>query len=76
MGEVFGNTAAVGESGGEAPAAVATAESQLTPELGGGEIVGALGVRLHASGRLTYSLGLSVDGNSAVLVHPGLSMKW
>ncbi len=76
VGELFGNTAALSEGGGEGPATPASAESQLTPELGGGEIVGAVGARLHASRGLTYSLGVSLDGNSALLVHPGVSMKW
>ncbi len=76
VGEVFGNTAALSEGGGEGAVAPAPAESQLTPELGGGEIVGAVGARLHASRGLTWSLGVSLDGNKAVLVHPGVSMKW
>ena len=76
VAELFGNSAALSEGGGEGPVAAGSAESQITPELGGGEIVSAMGLRFHASRGLTYSLGLSVDGNKAVLVHPGLSMKW
>lgn len=74
VGEVFGSTAAVGESGAEGSAP--SAESQLTPELSGGEIVAALGLQLHTARGLTYSLGLSMDGNRAVLVHPGISIAF
>ena len=51
-------------------------ESPTTPELGGGELVGQLGVRLHAARHLTYALGVSVDSNAAVLVHPGITLAW
>ena len=74
VGEVFGSTAAVGESGAEG--AAPSAESQLTPELSGGEIVAALGLQMHAARGLTYSVGLSIDGNRAVLVHPGISIAF
>ena len=74
VGEVFGSTAAVGESGAEG--AAPSAESQLTPELSGGEIVAALGLQMHAARGMTYSVGLSIDGNRAVLVHPGISIAF
>ncbi len=73
VGEVFGSTAALGEGGSEASAG---AESQLTPEIGGAELVGSVGARYHPSGPLTYSLGISYDNNSALLLHPGVSLRW
>jgi outer membrane putative beta-barrel porin/alpha-amylase len=69
VGELFGNTAALAEG-------TAAQESQLTPEIGGSELIGALGARYHAGSGLTYSLGVSLDNRNAVLVHPGLSLKW
>ena len=73
VAEVFGSTAAAKEGGeGVAPAA----SGVLTPELGGGELVGALGVRFHPAHAWTLSLGLSVDNQRAVLVHPGVALKW
>ena len=73
VAEVFGNTAALAE-GADTPSA--TGESVLTPEIGGAETVGALGVRWHAATALTWSLGISYDSKQALLVHPGLSIKF
>ena len=73
LGEVFGNTAALAEAGEQTGG---TGESATTPEIGGAETVGALGVRLRTVYGLTYSLGISYDSRKAVLVHPGLSITF
>ncbi len=73
VGEVFGSTGAIPESHAGLLSGV---ESPTTPELGGGEFVGQVGLRLHGAGHLTYALGVSVDNNAAVLVHPGLTLAW
>jgi Putative MetA-pathway of phenol degradation len=73
VGEVFGNTAALRE-GSDSP--TAAGESQTTPEIGGAELVGALGMRFKPGRSVTYSLGLSLDSQSALLVHPGISFEW
>lgn len=73
VGEVFGSTGAIPESHG---GRLSGAESLTTPELGGGELVGQVGLRLHAAGNLTYALGVSVDNNAAIVVHPGLTLAW
>jgi len=73
VGEFFGSSAALSEGSGEgAPGA----ESQVTPEIGGAELVGTLGARYHPSGPLSYSLGVSYDNNNALLIHPGASIRW
>lgn len=73
VAEVFGSTAAAKEGGEGAGLA---AGGVLTPELSGGELVGALGMRFHPARAWTLSLGLSVDNQRAVLVHPGVALKW
>lgn len=73
VAEVFGSTAAAKE-GGEGTAL--PTGGVLTPELSGGELVGALGMRFHPANAWTLSLGLSVDNQRAVLVHPGVALKW
>lgn len=73
VAEVLGSTAALRESGSEP---IVANESQLTPEIGAGELFGTLGLRLHAGSGLTYSLGISVDNNNATLVHPGVAVSW
>ena len=73
LGEVFGNTSALAETADQTGG---SGESVLTPEIGGAETVGALGVRLHAGRGLTYSLGISYDTKQAVLVHPGVSFRF
>jgi len=72
VGEVFGNTSALAETADQPNG---SAESALTPEIGSAETVGALGVRLRAHG-LIYSLGVSYDNQQALLVHPGLAVKF
>ncbi len=73
VAETFGSTAALAE---QADGAMTTGESALTPEIGGAEFVGAAGMRYHATGGLTYSIGLSLDNQGAVLIHPGISRTW
>jgi Putative MetA-pathway of phenol degradation len=73
VGEIFGNSAALSEGNGEAGAG---SESQVTPEIGGAELVGALGLRYHPDGGIIYTLGVSYDNNSAFLIHPGVTVKW
>jgi hypothetical protein len=73
VGEVFGNTAAL--EGGE-PGTTGSTESALTPEIGGAETVGALGVRYLDGGGLIYTLGVSYDNNAAFLIHPGITLRW
>jgi hypothetical protein len=73
VGEVFGGTAALKE-GADQP--LVSKESVLTPEIGGGEFIGMLGARYRAVDGISYSLGISLDSNRAVLVHPGIAFKW
>jgi outer membrane putative beta-barrel porin/alpha-amylase len=73
VGEVFGNTAALE---GVEPGAAGSTESSLTPEIGGAETVGTLGVRYLDGGGLIYTLGVSYDNNAALLIHPGITLRW
>lgn len=73
VGEVFGSGTALKE-GGEG--STTTTGSAVTPELGGGELVGALGLRFHPTASASYSLGLSLDNQGAFMVHPGVLWKW
>lgn len=73
VGEIFGSTAALAETVDQPTAGQ---ESQLTPEIGGGELVGAIGARYHVDGGVTCSLGVTYDNNHAVLIHPGLTVRW
>lgn len=61
--EVFGNTAASGDgengSGG-------------TAELAQGELVGAIGAGYRLGDSVLIHLGVSLDNNAAVMVHPGV----
>jgi len=72
VGEVFRTTAALPE-GGEG---TGSAESTLTPEIGGAETVGTLGMRYLDGGGLVYTLGVSYDNNAAFLIHPGMTLRW
>ena len=69
LAEVVGNTAALPE------AALAT-ESTVAPEISGGETVGMLGLRWKWTPSLAASLGVTVDNNSAVLLRPGLTVRF
>jgi hypothetical protein len=71
VGEVFGHTAAqnTGEGSG-------TPAAPGTTEIGGAEIVGTVGARYLSFDGVTYSIGLSVDNNAALLIHPGITLRW
>jgi hypothetical protein len=69
LGEIFGNTAALAETGEGAGG-----ESVLTPEIGGAETVGMIGVRVRPSRNLAAYLSVSLDNNQAVLVRPGVTL--
>jgi hypothetical protein len=71
VGEVFGHTAA--QSSGEG---TGTPTIPGTTEIGGAEVVGAVGARYLSLDGLVYSLGLSFDSNGAFLVHPGVTLRW
>ena len=71
VGEVFGHTAA--QSSGEGTGSPTVPG---TTEIGGAEVVGTVGARYHSLDGLTYSLGLSFDNNAALLVHPGITLRW
>jgi hypothetical protein len=73
VGELFGSTGAIPEGHGGLQSGV---ENATTPELGGGELGGQAGIRLHAPWHLTYALDVSVDSNAAILVHPELTLAW
>ena len=66
FGEVSTTTAAVPEGAGE---------SEQGGELVGGETVGTLGAGYHVARGLQLTLGVSVDNNAAVMVHPGLTFR-
>lgn len=65
VGEVFGNTDALAET---ADSPKSAGESATTPEIGGAETVGMHG--------MPYVFGVSVDSQSAVLVHPGFTFAF
>lgn len=73
VAEVFGGSAARTDSAENLPV---TMVSAITPEIGGSEFVGEVGVRFHPAETLTWSLGLSYDNNRALLLHPGVSARW
>ena len=73
VGEVFGSSAALNEGTDQAAAGT---ESLLTPEIGGAELVGGIGARYRPARPFTYSMGVTYDNNSAILVHPGVTLKW
>jgi hypothetical protein len=68
-GEVLGNTAALAETPGGSGG-----ESTLTPEIGGSEVVGMLGVRYHPNPKIAGYLSVCYDNNQAVLVRPGITL--
>ncbi len=69
VGEIFGVSAALMSVG---PAG----ENSGTPELGGAELVTAIGARLATASKWTPSLGVSLDRQGAVTVHPGVSRRF
>jgi hypothetical protein len=68
LGELFGNTSALPETPGGA-------ESSLTPEIGGAEAVGMLGVRYHPWSNVACYFSMSYDNNQALLVRPGVTLR-
>jgi hypothetical protein len=70
LGEIFGNTSALAETpdGG--------AESSVTPEIGGSEAVGMLGVRYHPWSDVACYLSMCYDNNQALLVRPGVTVRF
>jgi hypothetical protein len=68
FGEVLGNTAST-------PEADTGGESAAVPEAAGGELVGTLGAAWYVGQTAKLYLGLSYDNNSAVLFHPGLTIR-
>ena len=73
VAEVFGSSAARPDSG---ESQVVTPGGTLTPEIGAAELVGTLGFRFHPAEALVYSLGVSFDNNRALLIHPGVMLRW
>ena len=69
LAEVVGNTAAL-------PEAASATESTVAPEISGGETVGMLGIRWKWTPSVAASLGVTVDNNSAVLLRPGLTVRF
>jgi len=66
FGELLFATAAVPEGMGE---------QEQGGELVGGETVGTLGGGYHVSRAALITLGLSIDNNAAVTIHPGLTWR-
>lgn len=69
--EVLGNSAARSDSTENA-----SVVSTVSPEIGGSELVGTIGGRWRASRGILFTLGVSLDSNLAVLVHPGATFRW
>ena len=63
-GEVYGNTTSSAKS----------TMGTINPEFAGGELVGVLGASYRPARWLSLSLGISLDNNAAVLVHPGVTV--
>ena len=63
-GEVYGNTTSSATS----------TMGTVNPEFAGGELVGVLGASYSPAPWLSLSLGISLDNNAAVLVHPGVTV--
>lgn len=73
VGEIYGSTAALRET---ADGPLSGSESAVTPEIGGGEVVGMLGARYAISPGVDCSLGVSYDNNKAVLIQPGITVSF
>ncbi len=70
VAEFIGNTSSTSEGEG------ADAEGSVNPEAAGGEMVGLIGGRWHATPVTTLALGITYDNNSAVLLRPGVTFRW
>ena len=64
FGEVYGNTTSSATS----------TMGTVNPEFAGGELVAVAGASYWPARWLKLSLGISVDNNAAVLVHPGVTL--
>ena len=69
VGEIYGASAALANTG-------TGGENNGTPELGGADFVTAIGARLATASGWTPSLGVSVDKQGAVTIHPGMSRRF
>ena len=65
----------VSKSGNTTSSATSTGGGAVNPEFAGGELFGTLGVIYWARSWANLSLGVSLDNNLAVLVHPGLTVS-
>ena len=73
VGELFANTSAapgLGEGGNTGGASAQTAE------LAGGEAFGMLGCRWRATAAISVALGIVYDNNNAMLLRPGVTIRF
>jgi hypothetical protein len=72
VSELLGNSAgsAVAETN---PVA---GSNPVAAEIAGAELVGLIGMRYHATPRITYSFGVTYDNNRAVLFRPGVTIEF
>jgi hypothetical protein len=72
VSEFLGNTAgsAVAETSAD------TVSNRVAAEVAGAELVGLIGMRYHASRRITYSFGVTYDNNRAILFRPGVTIEF
>ena len=57
-------------------ATTSSGESTLAPEIGGKEVLGMLGVRYNVNKAWSVSLGVTYDNNHALLIRPGITLKF
>ena len=69
--EFYGNSASV-----DVPESAIINSNNKTPEISGGENVGAIGYGYHIKKDLLISLGINYDNNNAILLRPGLEWKF
>ena len=71
FGEILGNTfSALGEGDNS------FGGNTVTPEAAGGELVGTLGAGMYIKSVFFLYFGISYDNNNAVLLHPGLTLRF
>jgi hypothetical protein len=68
LAEILGNTSAIPEHAGT--------ESPTTPEISTGELTGMIGLRYALGARTVASMGVTLDTSGAVLLRPGIAMKF
>ena len=73
IAEVYGNTSSLSgrETEGEHPG---IANSAVTPESAGNEVVGTVGARYLYTKSTIFSFGISYDNNDALLLRPGITV--